>query len=113
MAPKGKKSRGQKRAENKAQLALTNGSAGSAAPPGPPPATKKVDTKRGKGGTGGKGEGKRGKVPLPANVKRQTAAGKHICFSFNKKERCVQEPCTLERVCCWCEGKHPGSDCRS
>ena len=85
MAPKGKKSRTQRRTENKA---LTSGSAGSAAPPWPPPATKKVETKGGKGGKGGKGrkgEGKGGKFPLPANVKRQTAAGKHICFCFNKK----------------------------
>ena len=70
MAPKGKKSRKQRRTENKAQLALTYGSAGSAAPPGPPPATRKVDGRRGKGGKGEKGEGKGGKVPLPASVKR-------------------------------------------
>ena len=114
--PKAKKTRNQQRSANKAraQLAPTDGSAWSAAPPGPPPATKKFDAKGGKGGKGGKGEAKGGKTSdLPANVKRQTALGKHICFSFNKKERCVQEPCTFEHACWWCEGTHPGSDCQA
>ena len=89
-APNAKKSRNQKKNANWAQLAPINGSARSAAPPGgqgwqaqPPPTAKKVDAKGAKRGKGGKGEGKGGKVPLPANVKRQTASGKHICFSFN------------------------------
>ena len=111
-APAKKKSKQQKRTEARAQLAIKDGGVG-AAPPGPPPAAKKGDAKGGKGGKGGKGEGKAKTSTLPANVKRQTASGKHICFSFNKKERCVQEPCTFEHACWWCEGAHPGNDCRA
>jgi hypothetical protein len=102
-----------KQKEAKRQLAITNGGVGGAAPPGPPPAAKRFDAKGGKGGKGGKGEVKAKTSTLPANVKRQIASGKHICFSFNKKENCVQLPCTFEHACWWCEGTHPGNDCRA
>ena len=74
-----------------AALAIQNGSVGD----------------RGKG-KGKKGEGKSG-IPKGIKFKNDDKIG--LCFAYNKKEKCVQEPCNFAHECWWCLATtHPGGE---
>ena len=63
-------------------------------------------------GKGGKGKPRGGGSGIPRGIKSKDANGQGLCFAYNEKEKCVQEPFTFVHACWWCLGTdHAGEDC--
>ena len=78
----------------------------------PPPQQLALHDRKGKDKGKGKGKGKGGGSGIPRGIKSKDANGGGICFAYNKKERCVQEPCNFTHACWWClSADHAGQDC--
>ena len=96
-----------KAAEEKA--AKGAGAARAALPPPPLAPHLAIEDRRDRKGQwkgADKGTGKGSKATLPRGIRLKTEVGRLVSYSYIKGERCVEEPCRFEHVCCWCHAVH-------